>query len=99
LARKEIRRAERAFLAQGRPPGGAFDLSHHGSHEWRLYDRQNWRRSKRPLCTILGAISLPDCDESKLINLREYVVERLGANGARSADAIDDLRAVFDLRV
>jgi hypothetical protein len=51
------------------------------------------------LCTILGSIHLPDRDESKLINLREYVVQKLGDDGARAADAIDDLRAVFDLRV
>ncbi len=51
------------------------------------------------LCTILGSISLPDRDESKLIDLRQYVVEKLGPNGSRAADAIDDLRAVFDLRV
>jgi hypothetical protein len=51
------------------------------------------------LCTILGTISLPDRDESKLIDLRKYVLEKLAANGTRAADAIDDLRAVFDLRV
>jgi len=51
------------------------------------------------LCTILGTVDVPDRDESKLIDLRAYVVEKLGANGARAAEAIDDLRAVFDLRV
>jgi hypothetical protein len=51
------------------------------------------------LCTILGAISLPGRDEGKLIDLREYVIERLGAGGSRAAEAVDDLRAVFDLRV
>jgi hypothetical protein len=51
------------------------------------------------LCTILGSLNLPDRDESKLIDLREYVTEKLGTDGARAAEAIDDLRAVFDLRV
>ena len=51
------------------------------------------------LCTILGSLSLPDRDESRLIDLRAYVTEKLGADSARAAEAIDDLRAVFDLRV
>ena len=49
--------------------------------------------------TILGVIDLPDRDESKLNDLRAYVLERLGGEGSRAAEAIDDLRAVFDLRV
>jgi hypothetical protein len=51
------------------------------------------------LCTILGAIHLPDRGESKLMDLRAYLLERLGGEGSRAAEAIDDLRAAFDVRV
>jgi hypothetical protein len=51
------------------------------------------------LCTILGGIDLPDREESKLIDLRAYLLGMLGGEGSRAAAAIDDLRAVFDLRV
>ena len=51
------------------------------------------------LCAILGVIDLPDREESKLIDLRAYVLERLGGEGSRAAEAVDDLRAAFDLRV
>jgi hypothetical protein len=52
------------------------------------------------LCSILGAVNLPDRDENKLVDLRAYLVEKLGAGAsARAGEAVDDLRAVFDLRV
>jgi hypothetical protein len=52
------------------------------------------------LCTILGVVKLPDRDETTLVALREHLIEKLGADeSARAVEAIEDLRAVFDLRV
>ncbi len=51
------------------------------------------------LCSILGAVNVPDSEESKLVTLRSYLEQKMGDRSARAVAAIDDLRAVFDLRV
>jgi hypothetical protein len=52
------------------------------------------------LCSILGAVNLPDRDENKLVDLHAYLVENMGDGAsARAGEAVDDLRAIFDLRV
>ena len=51
------------------------------------------------LCSVLSAVNVPNSEESKLVTLRDYLEETLGDGSARAAAAVDDLRAVFDLRV
>lgn len=52
------------------------------------------------LCSILDAVNVPDQKESKLSNLSEYLRTELTEESAtRALDAVDDLRALFDLRV
>jgi hypothetical protein len=51
------------------------------------------------LCSILDHVALPESPDSKLIDLRNYLIERLDAESSdRTNNAIDDLRAIFDLR-
>jgi hypothetical protein len=51
------------------------------------------------LCSILDHVSLPDSKNSKLIDLTNYLNEHLDAESSdRTTNAIDDLRAIFDLR-
>jgi hypothetical protein len=51
------------------------------------------------LCTILDDVGLPDKSGSKLIDLRAYMEKQLSDEAVgRAVDAVDDLRAVFDLR-
>ncbi|MGP0050407.1 MAG: hypothetical protein ACLPZR_16365 [Solirubrobacteraceae bacterium] len=53
------------------------------------------------LCGILGQLQLPDTeDHKKLVDLKGHLAQALDSAGAARTDAaIDDLRAVFDLRV
>ncbi len=52
------------------------------------------------VCTILDAVDVPECEHSKLLDLSDYLKARLTEESTlRAADAIDDLRALFDLRV
>jgi hypothetical protein len=52
------------------------------------------------LCSILAAMEIPGRDSNKLIDLKSYMQEKLGPEGStRAVGAIDDLKAVFDVRV
>ena len=52
------------------------------------------------LCSILDAVDVPDRNDSKLLNLSEYLQTKLTEeSAARALEAVDDLRALFDLRV
>ena len=52
------------------------------------------------LCSILDSVNVPDQKDSKLSNLSEYLRTKLTEESAtRALEAVDDLRALFDLRV
>ena len=52
------------------------------------------------LCSILDAVDIPDRKDSKLLDLRQYLQTELAEeSAARALEAVDDLRALFDLRV
>ncbi len=52
------------------------------------------------LCSILDALDVPASDGHKLTDLDAYLRGKLGEDSAdRAAEAIGDLRALFDLRV
>ena len=52
------------------------------------------------LCSILAAIEVPCSEGNRLIDLRSYMQEKLGPEkSTRAVEAIDDLKAVFDVRV
>jgi hypothetical protein len=52
------------------------------------------------LCSILDSVNIPDRDESRLFDLGEYLRAKLTEEStARAVEAVDDLRALFDLRV
>lgn len=52
------------------------------------------------LCSILDAVDVPDAAASKLIDLGAYLKAKLTEESAsRAIEAVDDLRALFDLRV
>ena len=52
------------------------------------------------LCSILDSVDVPDRDASKLVDLGAYLQAKLSEESAtRAVDAINDLRALFDLRV
>jgi hypothetical protein len=52
------------------------------------------------LCSILDSMQVPDQPASKLVNLRAYLQGELAEDSAaRATVAVDDLRALFDLRV
>jgi hypothetical protein len=52
------------------------------------------------LCSILDSVDVPDRDASKLVDLGAYLQAKLSEESVtRTADAINDLRALFDLRV
>jgi hypothetical protein len=52
------------------------------------------------LCSIIDVANLPDRPENKLTDLATYLSSQLPEDSSyRTAEAIDDLRAIFDLRV
>lgn len=52
------------------------------------------------LCSLLDAVDVPDQGASKLIDLGAYLKAKLTEESAsRAIEAVDDLRALFDLRV
>jgi len=52
------------------------------------------------LCSILAAVSVPETEGSKLSDLRTYLHGKLGSeSSARAVEAVDDLRALVDIRV
>lgn len=52
------------------------------------------------LCSLLDAVDVPDRSASKLIDLGAYLKAKLTEEStARAIEAVDDLRALFDLRV
>lgn len=52
------------------------------------------------LCSILAAMEIPGKDDNKLVDLKSYMQEKLGPDAStRAVGAIDDLKAVFDVRV
>jgi hypothetical protein len=52
------------------------------------------------LCTVLDTVHVPGRDGKQLLDLREYLIEKMGKDeAARAVDAVEDLRAMFDLRV
>ncbi|HTP27213.1 MAG TPA: hypothetical protein VMK12_16365 [Anaeromyxobacteraceae bacterium] len=85
--------ADRALIRIGRAEAGAklvLDCANADEFESRL----------SALCSILGAVAIPDREENKLFNLREYLQTTLTEeSAARAVEAVDDLRALFDLRV
>ena len=52
------------------------------------------------VCSILDAVDVPDRSDSRLLDLSDYLQTKLTEeSAARALAAVDDLRALFDLRV